>query len=189
MLCTLKKTVQLLRHHQHNYLVTVKGNQKKLYQVLADYCQEHEPLAQTESKDTGHGRQERRRVEVWSIPASFTTEWCDVQSVVRVTRWGQRQGKDYDHQMFYITSLSPQGQKLSRVIRQHWQIENNLHWVKDVIFGEDQAQQIQGNAPQNFAIFRSWVISLLRLNGYHSMTEAMAMISHRLPVLLSFCTS
>ncbi|WP_071880708.1 ISAs1 family transposase [[Leptolyngbya] sp. PCC 7376] len=184
-----QKNSSATRHHQHDYVITVKGNQKKLYQVLIDYCLEHEPLAKTESKDIDHGRQEKRWVEVWSLPTFFTTQWCDVQSVVRVTRWGCRQNKDYDNQMFYITSLSPQGQKLSRVIRQHWQIENNLHWVKDVIFQEDQAQQTRGNAPQNFAIFRSWVISLLRLHGYHSMTEAMAMISHKLPLLLSFCTS
>ncbi|WP_051188716.1 ISAs1 family transposase [[Leptolyngbya] sp. PCC 7376] len=123
------------------------------------------------------------------MPTSLTPEWKDIQSVVRMTRWGQRQSQDYENQMFYITSLPPQGLKLSRVIRQHWQIENNLHWVKDALLGEDKAQQKDGHAPENFAIFRSWVISLLRLNGYSSITEAIALISHRLPFLLSLCTA
>ena len=189
MLYILKKTVQLIRQRGHDYLITVKGNQKKLYQALADYCAEQEPLVTNESKDIGHGRCEQRRTEVWSAPTSLTTEWQGIQSVVRMTRWGQRQDKRYENQMFYITSLPIQGKKLSQVIRQHWQIENNLHWVKDVLLGEDKAQQKDGNAPENFAIFRSWVISLLRLNGYSSITEAIAMVSHRLPFLLSLCTA
>lgn len=189
MLYILKKTIQLLRQRGHDYLITVKGNQKRLCHALANYCDEHEPLVTNESTDIGHGRCEKRRTEVWSVPNSLTIEWQDIQSVVRMTRWGQRQGKNYENQMFYITSLLPQGKKLSRVIRQHWQIENNLHWVKDVLLGEDKAQQKNGNAPQNFAIFRSWVVSLLRLNGYQSITEAIAMITHRLPVLLSLCAS
>ncbi|AFY39985.1 transposase [[Leptolyngbya] sp. PCC 7376] len=186
---TQKKTIQLLRQRGHDYLVTVKGNQKKLYQALTNYCQEQKPIAQHESQNVGHGRSEKRRVEVWSVPTSLTPEWKDIQSVVRMTRWGQRQSQDYENQMFYITSLPPQGLKLSRVIRQHWQIENNLHWVKDALLGEDKAQQKDGHAPENFAIFRSWVISLLRLNGYSSITEAIALISHRLPFLLSLCTA
>lgn len=188
MLYILKKTIELLRQHGHDYLITVKGNQKNLHQALANYCCKHKPLVTNESTDIGHGRCESRRTEVWSVPDSFTSEWQGMQSVVRMMRWGQRHGQNYENQMFYITSLPPQGRKLSQVIRQHWQIENNLHWVKDVLLGEDKAPQKNGNAPENFAIFRSWVISLLRLNGYSSITEAIAMISHRLPFLLSFCT-
>ena len=100
-----------------------------------------------ESAQRGHGRQENRKVEAWSVTADFTTGWQDLQSFTRVTRWGVRGGKDYWHQMFYMTSLPPQAQKLARVIRQHWQIENNLHWVKDVLWKEDQALQKKGNAP------------------------------------------
>ena len=189
MHCTPKKTIRLLRQYGHDYLITVKGNQKKLYQTLADYCDEQQCFVQYESEDVGHGRHEKRRLEVWAVPDLLTPEWQEIQSVIRVTRWGQRQGQDYENQMFYITSLPPQGQKLSRIIRQHWQIENNLHWVKDVLLGEDKARQKNGKAPENFAILRSWVISLLRLSGYQSITEAIAVISHRLPFLLSLCTA
>ncbi|WP_051188715.1 hypothetical protein [[Leptolyngbya] sp. PCC 7376] len=56
---TLKKTIQLLRQRGHDYLVTVKGNQKKLYQALTNYCQEQKPIAQHESQNVGHGRSEK----------------------------------------------------------------------------------------------------------------------------------
>ena len=88
-----------------------------------------------------------------------------------------------------MTSLPGQGKKSAQIIRQHWQIENNLHWVKDVVLGEDEAAQKAGNAPENLSILRSWVMSLFRLHGYDSITEAMERVSHDIPHLLSLVTS
>jgi len=61
--------------------------------------------------------------------------------------------------------------------RDHWKIENGLHWVRDVTFGEDKCQVKKGHGPQNLAVFRNIVISLLRLAGYKEIA----------PTLRDFC--
>lgn len=63
--------------------------------------------------------------------------------------------------MFYLSSLPPNAQQLGKAIRQHWSIENQLHWVLDVTFGEDACRIRTGNAPENIALLKRWSINLL----------------------------
>ncbi len=56
--------------------------------------------------------------------------------------------------MFYLSSLPPDAQRLGKAIRQHWSIENQLHWVLDVTFGEDACRIRTGNAPENIALLK-----------------------------------
>jgi predicted transposase YbfD/YdcC len=67
----------------------------------------------------------------------------------------------YQEVMFYLSSLPPEAQQLGKAIRQHWSIENQLHWVLDVIFGEDACRIRTGNAPENIALLKRWSINLL----------------------------
>lgn len=57
-------------------------------------------------------------------------------------------------------------------IRSHWAIENSLHYVKDVTFGEDASLVRTGNAPTNFSIIRNIAINLLRRLNYSSLKQA-----------------
>jgi Transposase DDE domain len=63
--------------------------------------------------------------------------------------------------MLYLSSLPPDAQQLGKAIRQHWSIENQLHWVLDVTFGEDACRIRTGNAPENIALLRRWSLNLL----------------------------
>ncbi len=63
-------------------------------------------------------------------------------------------------------------------IRQHWGIENRLHWVKDVIFGEDTAPFTNHNAATNWSIIRNIAINLARKGGYDSLTKAERFLAH-----------
>ncbi len=56
--------------------------------------------------------------------------------------------------MFYLSSLPPEAQQLGKAIRQHWSIENQLHWVLDVTFGEDACRIRTGHAPENMALLK-----------------------------------
>lgn len=77
-----------------------------------------------------------------------------------------KSGKTRQEVIYPITSLSPQQASPERLLalnRGHWEIENRLHWVRDVTFGEDLSQIRKGAGPRMMAILRNLVISLLRL--------------------------
>ena len=63
--------------------------------------------------------------------------------------------------MFYLSSLPPDAHTLGKAIRQHWSIENQLHWVLDVTFSEDASRIRTGNAPLNMALLKRWSLNLL----------------------------
>jgi len=76
---------------------------------------------------------------------------------------GARTPMEQDHQgsPFYLTSLESDAQKLGRAIRQHWGIENKLHWTIDVTFAEDACRIRTGHAPQNLSLLRRIALNAL----------------------------
>ena len=77
---------------------------------------------------------------------------------------------------YAITSLTPERADAARLLdiwRGHWGIENRLHWVRDVVFGEDQSQVRTGSAPQLLAALRNLVIGMLRLGGVRNISAAL----------------
>lgn len=76
---------------------------------------------------------------------------------------------------FGVTSLSRKaadGKRLLRLTREHWGIENKVHWVRDVTFDEDRSQVRTGNAPQVMATLRNLALSVLRLAGATNIASA-----------------
>ena len=108
--------------------------------------------------------------------------------MIKVERSGTRSNKPYQSLSYYLCSLSPKSHRLAEGIRGHWLIENSLHWVKDVIYLEDISPQKSGFAPINLSLLKTWVLTLLRVHGFNSITEAISEMSHNLPYILSFCT-
>jgi hypothetical protein len=66
-----------------------------------------------------------------------------------------------------------------------WQVENNLHWVKDVVWGEDKAPLCAGHALTNFAIVRTIAVNWFRLNGFASVIKGIRAMAHDLHQLFS----
>jgi len=106
----------------------------------------------------------------------------------RVTRSGEREGKDYSTLSYYFSSLPPTSERIAKVIRGHWQVENRLHWVKDVIFNEDKSPQRAGNAPINLSIIKTWVLSVFRLHGFDSIKGTIDRFSNNIPAMWSLLT-
>ena len=78
--------------------------------------------------------------------------------------------------MYAITSLAPERADAARLLakwRGHWRIENRLHWVRDVVFGEDKSQVRAGSVPQLMAALRNLVIGMLRLSGVNNTAAAL----------------
>ena len=73
-----------------------------------------------------------------------------------------RGSKTTSEQRYYISSLPCDAQRVARSIRSHWSVENNLHWVLDVVFREDDSRIRKGHAAENMAMLRRLTLSLLK---------------------------
>ena len=149
-----------------DYILAVKENQGHLLEEIQDSFRMLAVDAVAEEVDGGHGRVERRTCSV-IVDLSLlekASHWPSLQGMVRIEaeRFHKATGTTERETRYYITSLPPQAAQLNRAIRQHWGIENKLHWVLDVAFGEDLSRKRQGHAAQNFSLLNRIALNLLR---------------------------
>jgi len=151
---------------QGDYILAVKENQPALLADVKDSFQMLAADSVDEQIDCGHGRVETRRCSVLADLSLIdnTQHWASLRAIVRIqaTRYHKAAGKSEQQTRYYITSLKPAAQRLNAAIRQHWGIENKLHWVLDVAFGEDLSRKRAGNAAQNFSLLNRIALNLLR---------------------------
>jgi predicted transposase YbfD/YdcC len=149
-----------------DYVLAVKENQPGLLADIKDSFQMLAADAVAEELDCGHGRVERRTCSVVAdlslLEKAF--EWTSLQGLVRIEseRYHKVSGKTEREVRYYITSLKPDAQRLNAAIRQHWGIENKLHWVLDVDFDEDLCRKRAGHSAQNFSILQRIALNLLK---------------------------
>lgn len=166
-----KEVAQTIRREGGDYVLAVKENQETLYRDIAACFEEalrgdlrgvRHDLHFTQ--ETGHGRKEERSYCVIYDPAGLSTrcEWQDLRAIVMVgrSRWVEDK---YSHEVqYYISSGEYGAAELAKSIRGHWGIENNLHWILDVVFREDESQVKDRNAAENLAMLRRVAVSLLK---------------------------
>lgn len=173
----------------NDYLVTVKDNQPKLKQQFEQAIAQQTPLSVDESEDHSHGRQVHRAVQVFQASPELGRIWTKAQSLVVVYRQGWREGHAFETTSFYLSSLQTSAWELGLGIRQHRDIENGLHWVRDVVFQEDAAPFTAKPAALNWSVIRSIVLNLFRGSGHSSLTKAIRLLGHDLPQLFSLMTT
>ena len=126
-------------------------------------------LQQATSCDKGHGRIEVRSIQTLTQVPPWLS-WPGVQQVCRITRQRTLKGKTTIEIVLAITSLTrlrADAKKLLALTRQHWAIENRLHYVRDVSMGEDACRVRSGDAPQNLSALRNLAIGLIRRRTRH----------------------
>lgn len=157
-------------------LVAVKGNQPTLLATLRALPWRDVPVGHTAS-GRGHGRAETRTVKAVTVPAGLGfPHAAQALQVTRRTRPLRRKGTWRTETVYAITTLRAEDATtadLAAWIRGHWTIENRLHWVRDVTFGEDLHQARTGSGPQAMAILRNLAITLLRLSGHTNIARAL----------------
>jgi predicted transposase YbfD/YdcC len=100
---------------------------------------------------------------------------------VKVRRWGTRDNKPYSHTHYYILSKAFfHAQAVAQGIRNHWRIENNLHWVKDVIIGEDNMAVKDAHDASVVAVFNTIVLNILRIAGYKPTKDVLALFANKI---------
>jgi predicted transposase YbfD/YdcC len=163
-------------HDQHGFsLLTVKGNQPLLFADLRLYFSDPAtsffPHEQDCTIDRRRGRTEERRILVTTAVNDYLRpNWPLVQQVAQLTRIVtlRRTGKITEEVVYLITDLTPTlatPRRLLELDRGHWSIENRLHYVRDVSFGEDRSRLRTGQAPQILAALRNLTITLIHRQG------------------------
>jgi len=162
---------------QGDYLVIVKANQKSLYEDIEYLFAEPPPGEQFGQVAQLHRHGDRREMRrLWASSALCGyLDWPGVAQVCKVERRTERKGKVSEEVRYAITSLGSEvkPEQLLRHIRGHWAIENRLHYVRDVTFGEDASQVRTGGAPQVMAALRNVVISILRAEGWNNIAAGL----------------
>ena len=119
----------------------------------------------------GHGRRARRTIKVALAPAWIGFDGA--AQVAQLRRTVTRNGKKTVEVVYLITSdRNADPATLAAWVRGHWEIENRLHWVRDVTYQEDKSLVRTGNAPRVMASLRSLAISLLRIDGHANIAAA-----------------
>lgn len=133
-------------------------------------------LRQVQQVNKGHGRLEKRTLSA-SVDLNDYLDWPKVGQALRLERevTNLKTGETTIEFSYGLISLTPDQLDLNKVLirwREHWGIENKLHWVRDVQMGEDASRVRTGNIPQSLAAMRNGAISLLKLLGYPSVKNA-----------------
>jgi predicted transposase YbfD/YdcC len=162
------ENARIIREKKGHYLLTVKDNQPTLRAaveaVFDRACEADFVGARTdghEEVDDGHGRHEERYVTVVYEPTGLPVDWPDMAAVVLVNREREVGGERTTTSHYYISSHAGTAAEFARGVRGHWDIENGLHWVLDVVFREDRSRVREGNAGTNLAMIRRVAASLL----------------------------
>jgi len=168
----------------NDYLIAVKKNQLKLYKSLENLAKTTTPLSRHLSEDKSHGRDIKRDCSVFPVPDTVQSLWTNSQRFIQVNRSGTRGSKSYQDTAYYLSSCVENAQVFAERIRGHWRIENQLHWVKDVVFQEDSSSLHQFQTMTNFSVLSTIAMNLYRFLGFISITDGRRWLSHRLWGLL-----
>jgi predicted transposase YbfD/YdcC len=166
---TQHDTAQAILVRQADYVMTVKANMPALYRQLKKLPWSAVPAFSAVSTD--HGRRARRTIKAALAPAWIGFEGA--AQVAQLRRTVTKNGRKTVEVVYLITSdRDADPATLAAWARSHWEIENRLHWVRDVTYQEDKSLVRTGNAPRVMASLRSLAISLLRLDGQTNIAAA-----------------
>ena len=158
-----------------DYVLALKGNQgtmeEEMGALLGDIAA-REPEGHAGSLDKGHGRIERRRLWMATDLGWYADrrKWCKLRSAAMVECERTAGGATTAERRLFISSLLVPPDRMLAYVRGHWGVENSLHWVLDMTFGEDLSRARWRNAPENLAVLRRIAVGRLMACGDPKMS-------------------
>jgi predicted transposase YbfD/YdcC len=167
---TQKEICEDIVQAEGNFLFNVKDNQKTLREEIVQAFQRAKELKESidfyeEEIDKNHGRIEKRSIEVIDMPWEYNNSWRHIKKLARVTRYRYdvKKKKESIEIAYLITNMNDVTAKsILELNRSHWSVENNLHWIKDVVFEEDKSLIKRDNSPHIMAKLRDFALFFLR---------------------------
>lgn len=161
------KIADLIIQHGADYMLSLKGNQGKLHEDVTDYFSSTlSPAIGDISYEGEHGRIETRSIRA-TADIKWLQErhphWTGLNSIIAVSAKRELKNKTEEETRYFISSLDATAPKrLGNIVRAHWSIENNLHWVIDHAFDEDAHRTRVGHSAANMAILRHIALNLIK---------------------------
>jgi len=171
---TQKKIASQIISQGGDYIFSLKDNHETFHNEVKELMENPETLLEIKKqgvqlehysdKNQDHGRIEKRSCVALQKTDWFREEWQweGLKTLVMVERH-RKESKESEfttERHFYITSLEADAGKLAGMIRQHWGVENSLHWVLDVTYKEDQCRARKGHAASNLSTLRKWTLNI-----------------------------
>lgn len=204
---TQRATVTAIVAAKADYLLVVKGNQKGLQRAIKTKLGAGQDSRQAGRKlgSYSYDTTDRKRTitttvtamtaspgdDELALPLAKNQHWTQVRTAGILHRTGTRISKDgkvtsVDETIGFISSRVLSAEKVATYLREHWCIENNLHWVKDEVFGEDKHTLRKGKAPQIMSFLRSMAISLCNALKLKSISDMIHNLEKSTPLLGQF---
>ncbi len=168
-------------------LLTVKNNQRRLYQQIVSQFRGHRHfLVVISDVEASHGRRVRWTLRARNATEAIRERWVGASCIIELVSTGRRDGKPFHHIHLFITTLRTSPKALLRLVRQHWAIENQWHWPRDTQLGEDAHRYSQRNVVQVLALLRTLALNLLRCNGFRSVRAGLMAVAHDISRMLGW---
>lgn len=160
-----KSISQKVLDKQAHYILGVKENQKGLLEQVEKVFTITAPSDESTCHHADHGRVETRKCSVIQDLQFLDgyKDWPGLKCLIKIEseRYFKISGKTEKNTRYYISSLTQDAKQTNTAIRGHWAIENKLHWILDVVFGEDASRKRKGNSANNFNVITKMALSLL----------------------------
>lgn len=161
---TQTKIAEKIIDNKADYILSLKGNQKELLAQVENCFNRQKADSMNEVTEKGHGRIETRKCEIITNLEFVDNRehWKGLKTIIKISAHRDTSKKTETETRFYISSVLDDASSFNSFIRQHWGVENKLHWTLDMVFDEDRQRKRTQNSAQNFSFIRKIALNLLK---------------------------
>lgn len=166
--CTAAMAQAILNRKGH-YVLALKKNRARLFSAAEARLKAARGASRARQPSTlAHGRRERRHAVVVLAPdMAEQYGFPGIKAVGRIDCWRRTDTTPTTQKVrYFLLSRKLSATQLLKTVRGHWGIENNLHWILDVVFAEDRCRSRMDHAPENLAVLRKLAINMLQASPY-----------------------